>query len=177
MDLFHNPPICNNCRKVKVPANGPEQLQPEGTGLLRWFLKSPDKLRIFIKVGLCVFFLVVLGFTILFQIKGFAWLFEINYSFLRFIPVFFAFLALVCGFIFLKPKSKKAKTIIESITQAQKESLLRTDSKITASRLSKATNTSEEYAKKVLDEMVVDGKLKISAADSYEMTYSKNILS
>jgi hypothetical protein len=174
MDLSHNPPICINCGKLDIPEKKPEQSQPENTNSFERLFNISEKIKTLIKVGLCVFFAVILGFTILFQLKGFSWLFEINYNFLRYIPAFAALLALVGGFVFLRPKSRKASIPAGSITQAQIESLLRTNNKLTPSRLAKATNTSEEYAKKVLDEMVVDGKLEISTAGSYELIYSKN---
>jgi predicted transcriptional regulator len=82
-------------------------------------------------------------------------------------------MAVIGGFVFLRSKSPKRKTIMESITPAQIETLLRADNRLTANRLAKATNTSEEYAKKVLDTMVVDGKLTISSRDSYELVYSR----
>jgi predicted HTH transcriptional regulator len=87
-----------------------------------------------------------------------------------------ALIAAVGGFVFLRSKSPKQTTIKESITPAQIESLLKANNKLTASRLAKATNTSEEYAKKVLDNMVVDGKLTISTKDSYELVYSGILL-
>jgi hypothetical protein len=177
MDLSHNPPICINCRKISISENKAEQLQPESTNLFDLSFNSLERMKTIIKIGLCVFFAVILGFTILFQLKGISWLFEINYNFLRYIPVFVAFLALVGGFLFLRPKPKKTNSPIERITQAQIESLLQANNKLTPSRLAKATNTSEKYAKKVLDEMVVDGKLEISASNSYELTYSRNPLS
>ena len=65
---------------------------------------------------------------------------------------------------------------MERITPAQIETLLNTDNRLTASRLAKATNVSEQYAKKFLDEMVVDGKLTTSTNDSYELVYSRNQL-
>ncbi|GHV87496.1 hypothetical protein AGMMS50255_7920 [Spirochaetia bacterium] len=122
-----------------------------------------------------MFFVVVLGLTILFQLKGFSFLLEINYNFLRYIPVFVALLAVVGGFLFLRPKNKQQSNIVENITYVQIETLLRADNKLTASRLAKATNTSEPYAKKVLDDMVVNGKLNVTSADSYELVYSKNL--
>ncbi|MDR1901646.1 MAG: hypothetical protein LBQ88_05100 [Treponema sp.] len=128
----------------------PEQAYQEGIGLFGLLFKSPDKLKTIIKVGLCLFFAAVLGLTILFQLKGFSWLLDINYNFLRYIPVFVALLAVVGGFVFLQPKSKGGKGIIENITPAQIDTLLKTDNRLTPSRLAKATNTSEEYAKKIL---------------------------
>jgi hypothetical protein len=175
MDLSHNPPVCNNCRNAGKPEITPEHPHKEGIGMFNWLLKSPDKLKTVIKAGLCVFFVAVLGLTILFQTKGISWLFEINYNFLRYIPVFVAFMALVGAFVFLSPKSKNGKMFGKTINHAQIEALLRADKKLTPSRLAKATNTSEECAKKILDEMVIDGKLEISATDSYELTYSKNL--
>jgi hypothetical protein len=154
----------------------PEQARQEGISLFSLLFKSSDKLKTIIKAGLCIFFVAALGLTILFQLKGISWLFDINYNFLRFIPVFTALLAMVGGFIFLRPKSKGRSGISENITPAQIDTLLRADNRLTPSRLAKATNTSEEYAKKVLDKMVIDGELEISATNSYELTYSRNIL-
>jgi hypothetical protein len=153
-----------------------EQVCQEGVGLFSLLFKSADKLKTIIKAGLCVFFVAVLGVTILFQLKGVSWLLDINYNFLRFIPVFTALLAMVGGFVFLRPKSKGGNGIIENITPAQIDTLLRADNRLTPSRLAKATNTSEEYAKKILDKMVVDGELEISTTNSYELTYSRNLL-
>jgi hypothetical protein len=158
-----------------MPDHKTEQFRPGGANFFGWLLNFPDKLKTLIKAGLCVFFVIVLGLTILFQLRGISWLLGINYNFLRYVPVFAAFLALVGGFLFLRPKAGKIRPSARSITQSQIEALLRTDNKLTSSRLAKATNTSEEYAKKILDEMVVDGKLEISASDSYELVYSKNL--
>jgi predicted transcriptional regulator len=177
MDMSHNPPICNNCKSVNLTISHSRSADPEGNGSFHWLFNFPDKLKNIIKIGLCVFFVVVLGLTILFQLKGFSFLFEINYKFLRYIPVFVVLLAVIGGFIFLRPKDKKRESIVENITSAQIESLLKADNKLTSSRLAKATNTSEAYAKKILDNMVVDGKLNVSSADSYELVYSKNLLS
>jgi uncharacterized membrane protein len=142
------------------------------TGLLNKVFHSSERVKTLIKAGLCVLFVAVLGFTILFQLKGLSLFTEINYNFLRYTPAFVALIAVIGAFTFLRSKSPKQTATKDSITPAQIESLLRADNRLTASRLAKATNTSEEYAKKVLDNMVVDGKLTISSKNSYELVYS-----
>jgi predicted transcriptional regulator len=137
---------------------------------------TSDRLKTLIKAGLCVSFAVILGVTILLQLGGFPFLFAVNFFLLRYLPAFIALLAVICAFIFLRKKSPAEKIIVERITPAQIEALLNADNRLTASRLAKATNVSEEYAKKFLDAMVVEGKLTTSTNDSYELVYSRNLL-
>jgi len=171
MDISHSPPVCNNCKSAGTPEN---HSHAAGTGHTSFFNKlfnSSDKVKTLIKGGMCVFFVGILIFTILFQIKGLKLFTEINYNFLRYIPVFAALIAVIAGFVLLRSKSSK-QTALKEITSAQIEALLKANNTLTVSRLANATNTSEEYAKKVLDTMVVDGKLTISANYSYELVYS-----
>ena len=177
MDLLHNPPICSNCKSErKTESNSPPVGMKNNGYFLNGLYRSSDKLKTLIKAGLCVIFAIILGFTILFQLGGFSFLFEINFFILRYLPAFIALLAVICAFIFLKKKAPEEKMIIEIITPAQIETLLNTDNRLTASRLAKATNVSEEYAKKFLDDMVVEGKLTTSTNDSYQLVYSRNQL-
>lgn len=178
MDKSQVPPVCANCSgisKVRQP-------EAEIVGVIGRIISSSNRVKIFIKVGLGVFFASVLGLTILFQIKGVAFLLDINYNFLRYIPVFIAFVAVAGGFILLgrKPHEKAGvpgKNKKETITAAQIETLLRIDGKLTPSRLAGATNTSKEYAKKVLNDMAAEGILNVSSpTDAYELVYSKNLL-
>ena len=176
MDLSQNPPVCSNCKSARAPENHFHGPKMDYTGILNRLLNASGGLKTQIKAGLCLCFAAVLGLTILFQIKGFSFLFDINYNFLRYLPAFAALIAVIGGFVFLRTKSPKKKVMLESITPAQIEALLRADNKLTASRLAKASNTSEGYAKEVLNKMTVEGKLTVSAKDSYELVYSKNIL-
>jgi hypothetical protein len=176
MDMSHLPPICNNCKSAGTAGNHSHTGETEYSGFIERIFSSSDKVKTLIKAGLCIFFVGVVSFTILFQLKGLKLFTEINYNFLRYIPAFVALIAVIGGFLFLRKKSPKQTAIKESITPAQIETLLKADNRLTVSRLAQATNTSEEYAKKVLDTMVVDGKLTISAKDSYELVYSKNLL-
>ena len=82
-----------------------------------------------------------------------------------------SFIAMISGFIILKKK----KSIKNRITPAQIKTLLNVDNKLTALRLAQATNTSVDYAKKVLDNMTLEGKLNVSAGDS-ELIYSKALI-
>ena len=175
MDLLHNPPICNNCKSERVTeSNSPLSGMKLDRNFLNGLYKSPDKVKALIKAGLCIAFAIILGITILLQHRGFSFLFEINFFILRYLPAFIALLAVICAFIFLGKKSPTEKIIVEKITPAQIETLLNTGDRVTASRLAKATNVSEEYAKKVLDNLVVEGKLTTSTNDSYELVYSRN---
>jgi predicted transcriptional regulator len=168
MDKSHSPPVCNNCAAEESAKNYSHTSKLEYTGFL-----LNNKFKPLIKAGLCVFFVVVLGFTILFHLRGLRFLTEINFNFLRYIPAFVALIAAIGGFVFLRSsKPSKQQEVKENITPAQIETLLKADNRLTVRRLARATNTSEEYAKKVLDDMVVDGKLQVSAKDSYELVYS-----
>jgi hypothetical protein len=176
MDKSHSPPVCTNCAAEESAKNYSHTSELEYTGFL-----LNNKFKTLIKAGLCVLFVAVLGFTILFHLRGLQFLTEINFNFLRYIPAFVALIAVTGGFVFLRSsKPPKQKAVKENITSAQKEhitpaqieTLLKADNRLTARRLARATNTSEEYAKKVLDDMVVDGKLQVSAKDSYELVYS-----
>lgn len=174
MDFSHHPPKCKNCSREENMENN--LLEKQTKKIFDGISISSSALKKIIKAGLCVFFVVILGFTILFQTKGISWLFDINYNFLRYIPAFVAFLALIGGFIFLKNKNpqnnEKNISTKETVTSAQIDTLLRIDNKLTASRLAGATNVSVEYAKKVLNDMAVDGKLQVSTED-YELAYFK----
>jgi hypothetical protein len=176
MDMSQSSPICSNCKSARIAGNHSHAAGTEYSGFIDRIFSLPGKFKTLVKAGLCIFFVAVLGFTILFQLKGFRLFTDINYNFLRYIPALVALIAVVGGFAFLRSKSSKQTIIKESITPAQIETLLKTGNALTASRLAKATNTSEEYAKKVLDTMVVDGKLTISAKDSYELVYSGVLL-
>ena len=177
MDFHHNPPICNNCKSERVAKNNSSL---SGMELNNNFLNGlpiiSDKLKTLIKAGLCVAFAVILGVTVLLQLGGFSFLFAVNFFLLRYLPAFIALLAVICAFIFLRKKSPAEKIITEIITPAQIEALLNADNRLTATRLAKATNVSEEYAKKYLDSMVVEGKLTTSTNDSFELVYSRNLL-
>lgn len=172
------PPVCKKCSDVSAKGiDGNSSLSDTVfTGIFRRILHSSNTIKNVIRAGLCVFFALVLGLTILFRLKGFSFLLDINYNFLRYVPAFLALLVTVGGFILLGPRSGKRKPAREVITVAQIETLLKVDNKITAGRLAKAANTTEEYAKQVLNEMAVDGKLTVSA-DTHELVYSKNLWS
>ena len=178
MDLHQNPPICNRCKLEKsAKSNSLLSGMKLNKNFLNGLYNTSDKVKTYIKAGLCVAFVIILGLTILFQLRGLSFLFEINFFFLRFIPAFIALLAVIGGFVFLKRKSSTEKKVfIENITPAQIETLLNANNRLTASRLAKATNVSEEYAKKVLDNLVVEGQLTTSTNDTYELVYSRNQL-
>jgi hypothetical protein len=104
----------------------------------------------------------VLGLVVFLHLRGPTFSFGI-------ISIFIALIAAVGGFIFLGRKPHKHRK--EHITAAQIETLLKVNNKLTSRRLASATNTSIEYAKKVLDALVVEGKLDVSS-DVHELIYS-----
>jgi predicted transcriptional regulator len=170
MDKSHNLPLCENCRNLSNKSAVPELID-----ILNRVLGFSNKLKTAIKFGLCAFFFIILGLTILFQIKGFSFLLGINYTFLRYIPTLLALIIAVSGFVLLRHRSTKHKMKKELITAAQIETLLKADNKLTPSRLATATNTSVEYAKKILNDLAVEGKLTVSVG-AYELIYSKDLL-
>jgi hypothetical protein len=161
-----NPPLCKDCADLSNKAG-------ELTKDMDSALKFSDKTRRIIRIGLGVGGLVVMGLAAFFQFKLFPRLLGIHFAFLPYTALFFTSLAAVGWFAVLKRPSSKPKG--ERITAAQIETLLKIDDKLTPSRLASATNTSVEYAKKVLNDLAVEGKLNVSAGVR-ELIYSKDLL-
>lgn len=163
------PPLCRSCAGQKNAGN---PLGNAATDLLSSKI-SARTLKTLAKIGLCVSAVVIIGLTILFNTKGIAFLFDMDFGFLRFAPAFFALVLAGGGLFLLRNKGRSVKK--ETITPAQIETLLKVDNKLTPKRLASATGTSEEYAKKFLNDLTVEGKL-IASTEAYEMVYSKPLL-
>jgi predicted transcriptional regulator len=160
-------PICKNCRDL---ANAPPS--PAAADALNRIKNLPGKIKNILTIGLIVGSLSVLGLTIFLSSKIFPP--SLSFDPLRYVPTLLGFIgALSLGMILKRRRSKTGK---ESITQAQIDALLKADNKLTPTRLAGATNTSVEYAKKVLNALAVEGKLNVSS-EEMELVYSKDLLS
>ncbi|MCL1991577.1 MAG: hypothetical protein FWG66_01330 [Spirochaetes bacterium] len=175
MAFSQTKPCCKTCAALDGKP-GLDSPRHSASSFLDRILSAPDTLKTTIKAGLCIGFVGILGLTILFQTMGLAFLFGINYNFLRYVPAFIALVVAIGGFALLGKKGKKNVLVKNEITFAQIEALLKSDNRLTVRRLANATNTSEETAQKYLDKMASEGKLDISS-DSHELIYSKNPVS
>jgi hypothetical protein len=164
----HNPPLCKNCYGILNKNAIPE-------ASLNHVLDSLNKMKTPVKIVLGIGVIAILGLIVFIQTKAFPRFLGINITFLRYIP--FAFLALLVGAggLVLLGRKFSFKLKKECITTAQIETLLKMDNRLTPSRLASATNVSIEYAKKVLNNLVVEGKLNVSTS-IHELIYSKDLL-
>jgi predicted transcriptional regulator len=119
-----------------------------------------------IKLGLSMVSLLFLGTAIFLHIyKGFPFLY---------VPAACALLITAISFRALRNKPAQVKASASKyITMEQVNTLLRiSDNRITAKRLSSATNTPLEIAEKYLHDLVIEGKLEVEAGEQ-ELIYIK----
>lgn len=155
MEPAQFPPICIYCNRSLAPFN-PVRLVTHITRLVKGA----------IKLGLSIVSLVLLGGALFFR-----------HPFL-YIPAICALV--ITGAVFrafrspsVKEKPSVSKAASKHITMEQVNTLLRiSDNRITAKRLSSATNTSLEVAEKYLHDLVVEGKLEVQAGEQ-ELIYTK----
>jgi predicted transcriptional regulator len=157
MDDLSNPPVCKNCRGLSH-----QNAVSDLSNTLNHIQKLPNIAKNIARIGLGLGVLLVLGLFVFLRSRG------LMFSFGT-ISIFLALIAVVGGFVFLSRKTHKRKK--EHITAAQIETLLKVNNKLTPRRLASATNTSIEYAKKVLDALAVEGKLDVSS-DAHELIYT-----